>query len=101
LLQEPRLSRAEGTYALVLSPTRELCLQIEDVAVKVLRRYHWLVSGQRQGLGAGAPGARVLPYWRLGGWEGGVCVCAKELGILGQVLKYTLSPYGWLAFIRA
>lgn len=41
--QEPRLSRAEGTCALVVAPTRELCLQIQDVAVNLLKRYHWLV----------------------------------------------------------
>ncbi len=43
--QEPRLSRAQGTYALVVAPTRELCLQIQDVALQLLRRYHWLVRG--------------------------------------------------------
>lgn len=45
LLQEPRLSRAEGTVALVVAPTRELCLQINDVAVTLLRKYYWLVGG--------------------------------------------------------
>ena len=28
---EPRLERADGTAALVLAPTRELCAQIADV----------------------------------------------------------------------
>lgn len=43
-LQSPRLSRAEGTHALVIAPTRELCLQIHDVAMLLLKKYYWLVS---------------------------------------------------------
>ena len=39
---EPRVARGEGTYALVLVPTRELCLQVTDVLAMLLRRYHWL-----------------------------------------------------------
>jgi len=42
---QPRISRGEGTYALVIAPTRELCLQIQDVAVLLLRRFYWLVTG--------------------------------------------------------
>jgi ATP-dependent RNA helicase DDX31/DBP7 len=41
--QEPRVSRAEGTHALMIVPTRELCLQIADVLTLILRRYIWLV----------------------------------------------------------
>ena len=41
--QQPRLSRGEGTHAVILAPTRELCLQICDVLALLLRRYHWLV----------------------------------------------------------
>lgn len=41
--QQPRLSRGEGTHAVILAPTRELCLQIHDVLSMLLRRYHWLV----------------------------------------------------------
>ena len=41
--QEPRVSRAEGTHALIVVPTRELCLQIADVLTLILRRYIWLV----------------------------------------------------------
>jgi ATP-dependent RNA helicase DDX31/DBP7 len=40
-----RLSRSEGTYAVVLAPTRELAVQISDVLSAVLRRYPWIVSG--------------------------------------------------------
>lgn len=43
--KEPRVSRESGTHAIVVAPTRELCLQILDVLSLVLRRYHWLVPG--------------------------------------------------------
>jgi hypothetical protein len=33
----PRISRSEGTHALVLSPTRELAVQISDVLVALCR----------------------------------------------------------------
>ncbi|KAL6759792.1 P-loop containing nucleoside triphosphate hydrolase protein [Haematococcus lacustris] len=43
--QEPRLSRADGTFGLVLAPTRELSLQIQDVALQLMRKSWWLVAG--------------------------------------------------------
>ncbi|GIL86757.1 hypothetical protein Vretifemale_14993, partial [Volvox reticuliferus] len=43
--QQPRITRAEGTFALMLAPTRELCIQVYDVATALLKRYHWLVPG--------------------------------------------------------
>ncbi|KAG2489609.1 hypothetical protein HYH03_011889 [Edaphochlamys debaryana] len=42
---QPRISRGEGTHAIVLAPTRELCIQVSDVACALLKRYHWLVAG--------------------------------------------------------
>eukprot|EP00877_Chromochloris_zofingiensis_P004825 jgi/Chrzof1/14343/UNPLg00617.t1 len=42
---QPRISRAEGTYAIILSPTRELCVQVHDVLTALVRRFCWLVSG--------------------------------------------------------
>ncbi|KAK4538736.1 hypothetical protein CDCA_CDCA20G4761 [Cyanidium caldarium] len=38
-----QVARTDGTLALVLAPTRELCLQVEEVARALLRPYHWLV----------------------------------------------------------
>ncbi|KAL3160790.1 hypothetical protein ABBQ38_009201 [Trebouxia sp. C0009 RCD-2024] len=43
--QEPHLSRAEGTHAIIMAPTRELCIQICDVLTLILRRFIWLVGG--------------------------------------------------------
>lgn len=37
------MSRQSGTFAVVMAPTRELCIQIYDVLALILRRYHWVV----------------------------------------------------------
>ena len=42
--RQPRLQRSAGTHAIILAPTRELCIQISDVLALILRRYHYLVS---------------------------------------------------------
>ena len=39
----PRVSRQSGTHAVIMAPTRELCIQIYDVLALILRRYHWVV----------------------------------------------------------
>lgn len=43
--QSPRLSRADGTAALVLVPTRELCAQVAAALSAVLLPFHWIVPG--------------------------------------------------------
>lgn len=43
--RQPRVSRADGTFAVVLAPTRELAIQISDVLGAILKRYVYLVSG--------------------------------------------------------
>lgn len=45
----PRIERAHGTFALVLVPTRELCLQVYDILLKLLHRFHWIVPGYVMG----------------------------------------------------
>lgn len=46
---EKRVHRNEGTYALVICPTRELCLQIWEVLSLLLKNYHWIVGGMVMG----------------------------------------------------
>ncbi|XP_004287659.1 PREDICTED: DEAD-box ATP-dependent RNA helicase 17 [Fragaria vesca subsp. vesca] len=48
-LQQPRVQRSDGTFALVLVPTRELCLQVYEILQKLLHRFHWIVPGYVMG----------------------------------------------------
>ncbi|KAF9623670.1 hypothetical protein IFM89_003702 [Coptis chinensis] len=48
-LYHPRIDRAAGTYALVLVPTRELCLQVHEILHKLLHRFFWIVPGYVMG----------------------------------------------------
>ncbi|RXI06204.1 hypothetical protein DVH24_018246 [Malus domestica] len=48
-LYQPRIQRSDGTFALVLVPTRELCLQVHEILHKVLHRFHWIVPGYVMG----------------------------------------------------
>ena len=44
--QQPPITRAQGTFAIVICPTRELCLQVADVLTMLVRRFVWLVRMQ-------------------------------------------------------
>ncbi|TKY72902.1 DEAD-box ATP-dependent RNA helicase 17 [Spatholobus suberectus] len=44
-----RIQRSDGTFALVLVPTRELCLQVYEILQKLLHRFHWIVPGYIMG----------------------------------------------------
>lgn len=44
-----RIDRENGTFALVLVPTRELCLQVYEILQKLLHRFHWIVPGYVMG----------------------------------------------------
>jgi ATP-dependent RNA helicase DDX31/DBP7 len=46
---EPRISRADGTLALIICPTRELCLQVLDTLTVLSRRFFWIVPGSVHG----------------------------------------------------
>ncbi|XP_010554723.1 PREDICTED: DEAD-box ATP-dependent RNA helicase 17 [Tarenaya hassleriana] len=45
----PKIDRSHGTFALVLVPTRELCLQVYETLQKLLHRFHWIVPGYVMG----------------------------------------------------
>ncbi|KAI9157485.1 hypothetical protein LWI28_023314 [Acer negundo] len=45
----PRIDRSQGTFALVLVPTRELCMQVYEILQKLLHRFHWIVPGYVMG----------------------------------------------------
>ncbi|RZC59720.1 hypothetical protein C5167_007020 [Papaver somniferum] len=44
-MYNPRIERSHGTMALVLVPTRELCIQVYEILQKLLHRFHWIVPG--------------------------------------------------------
>ncbi|XP_010920563.1 DEAD-box ATP-dependent RNA helicase 17 [Elaeis guineensis] len=48
-MHEPRIQRSEGTFALVLVPTRELCMQVYGICEKLVHRFHWIVPGYIMG----------------------------------------------------
>uniref|UniRef100_A0A1J3ISY1 ATP-dependent RNA helicase n=1 Tax=Noccaea caerulescens TaxID=107243 RepID=A0A1J3ISY1_NOCCA len=45
----PKVDRTHGTFALVIVPTRELCLQVYETLEKLLHRFHWIVPGYVMG----------------------------------------------------
>nr|XP_043627659.1 DEAD-box ATP-dependent RNA helicase 17 isoform X2 [Erigeron canadensis] len=47
--RQPRIQRADGTFALVLVPTHELCMQVYETLQKLLHRFHWIVPGYIMG----------------------------------------------------
>ena len=44
------LHRSSGTHAIVVCPTRELCLQVADVLAMLVKRFVWLVSEWMSGV---------------------------------------------------
>ncbi|CAL1408155.1 unnamed protein product [Linum trigynum] len=46
---DPKIGRSQGTFGLVLVPTRELCLQVYEILQKLLHRFHWIVPGYVMG----------------------------------------------------
>ncbi|KAK4786461.1 hypothetical protein SAY86_003150 [Trapa natans] len=46
---DPRIQRSDGTFALVIVPTRELCMQVYEILQKLLHRFHWIVPGYIMG----------------------------------------------------
>ncbi|KAL7136894.1 hypothetical protein ABFS83_10G060700 [Erythranthe nasuta] len=46
---DQRVQRSDGTLALVLVPTRELCMQVHEILQKLLHRFHWIVPGYIMG----------------------------------------------------
>lgn len=48
-LLQPKVQRSDGTRALIIAPTRELCSQIVDVLTKLTQACVWLVGGSITG----------------------------------------------------
>ena len=46
---EPRITREEGTRALIMVPTRELAVQVIETCAVLGKCYHWVVAGAVMG----------------------------------------------------
>lgn len=44
-----KITREQGTFAIILAPTRELCIQIQQVVQKVCIPFPWMVEGTIMG----------------------------------------------------
>ncbi len=49
LNRKKRVAREEGALAIIIVPTRELAIQVENVAMSVFRPWHWIVVGSVRG----------------------------------------------------
>eukprot|EP00938_MAST-03A_sp_MAST-3A-sp1_P000125 g125.t1 len=77
--QKTRIHRNQGTRAIILLPTRELCVQIYEVLEQVLKPYHWIIPGLIVG-----GDKRKSEKARL---RKGVCILAATPGRLIDHLK--------------
>ncbi|KAH9305841.1 hypothetical protein KI387_010245, partial [Taxus chinensis] len=93
----PRINRSDGTFALVLVPTRELCMQVYEVLQKVLHRFHWIVPGYIMG---GENRSKEKARLRKG-----ITILVATPGRLLDHLKHTSSfvhnRLRWLVFDEA
>lgn len=48
-LTEEKITREKGTYCIIFSPTRELCVQIELELKKLLKLFYYVVAGSIMG----------------------------------------------------
>lgn len=48
-LKTEKISREKGTYCIIFSPTRELCMQIEEEIKKLLKLFYYVVCGSIMG----------------------------------------------------
>ncbi|KAB1199912.1 DEAD-box ATP-dependent RNA helicase 17 [Morella rubra] len=95
--QEPRVERSDGTFALVLVPTRELCMQVYEILQKLLHRFHWIVPGYVMG---GENRSKEKARLRKG-----ISILIATPGRLLDHLKHTTSflhtSLRWLIFDEA
>jgi ATP-dependent RNA helicase DDX31/DBP7 len=86
-LQAPkvRLSRDDGTHALILAPTRELVIQIEEVWKQIAKPYYWLVASTIMG---GAKKKSEKARLRKG--------CHVVIGTPGRIVDHLGSTQSWM-----
>ncbi|KAF3682096.1 DEAD-box ATP-dependent RNA helicase 17 [Capsicum annuum] len=94
---DPRIQRSDGTFALVLVPTHELCMQVYEILQKLLHCFHWIVPGYIMG-----GESRSKEKARL---RKGICILVATPGRLLDHLKNTSSflytNLRWIIFDEA
>ncbi|KAJ9551259.1 hypothetical protein OSB04_015304 [Centaurea solstitialis] len=94
---DPRIQRSDGTFALVLVPTHELCMQVYETLQKLLHRFHWIVPGYIMG-----GENRLKEKARL---RKGISILVATPGRLLDHLKHTTSfvhkNLQWIIFDEA
>ena len=107
---QPRIARTDGTRALIIAPTRELCSQIADVLQKLTQCCVWIVSGSitggerkksekarlRKGLSVlvGTPGTYLFLYVRTY-----VCTYAYTTFHACEVIMYVIFNFLFFIFL--
>ena len=92
-----RLTRQDGTFAIVLAPTRELVLQIYEVLQGVLHRSHWIVPGYLTG-----GESRKAEKTRLRkGVTILVCTPGRLLDHLDTTASFALKHLSWIVLDEA
>ncbi|KAM7259986.1 hypothetical protein ACFE04_015727 [Oxalis oulophora] len=93
----PKSQRSQGTFALILVPTRELCMQVYEILQKMLHRFIWIVPGYVMG-----GESRSKEKARL---RKGISVLVATPGRLLDHLKHTSSfvhsNLRWIIFDEA
>lgn len=86
-LQQPkvRLTRDDGTQAIVLAPTRELAIQIEEVWKQIAKPYYWLIVTTIMG---GAKKKSEKARLRKG--------CHVVIGTPGRIVDHLGSTQSWM-----
>lgn len=96
-MQDPKIKRSDGTFALVLVPTQELCMQVYEILQKLVHRFIWIVPGYLMG-----GENRVKEKARL---RKGISVLVATPGRLLDHLKntssFTYSNLRWIVFDEA
>ncbi|BBN13647.1 ATP-dependent RNA helicase DDX31/DBP7 [Marchantia polymorpha subsp. ruderalis] len=92
-----RVNRTDGTYAIVLVPTRELCVQVFLVAEKLVHRFIWLVPGFLMGgENRNKEKARLRKGITLL-----IATPGRLLDHLSNTNSFKIDPLKWLVFDEA
>jgi ATP-dependent RNA helicase DDX31/DBP7 len=96
-LNEEKITRENGTYCIIFSPTRELCVQIELELKKLLKLFYYVVAGSIMG---GENPAKEKSKLRKG-LTVIICTPGRFLYHLKNTASLNLSHLSYLIFDEA